>query len=717
MKILHLSDIHFGTIFDRTTKKSKPAHYYFDASTGRSRPTPLANVIISDKKLVVPPTIVICSGDIGWSGDPEDYGVAHEFFDILRKNWPDTTFCIVPGNHDVTLELSKDIKDRTVKDPERQDYFFQFLIEFYGEAQMQILFPLITSKEIATKKLIDRTKLIYLNSQIEGALLLGINSAAEINNIGEAVKVSDAVKTLLQRDVVAKMCNDHTRVKICTVHHHLFPFVESQFWSSHYDPAKPPPSFDQSIIANSADLQVWLKEYNFDLVCHGHKHDFHGREDLLWREGDDMAPRRLAVVGSGSAGVELGHLADSKMHSHNVIDVLPVGRDRTYFQVSVGKHIKRSDTVTVVHDSRRLVATGAVERALPSRFEADKVHQCHALIKACMEGLAAKGSIAIVQNFVSVVRSIVEDDLERVNTAELDGQTATAAQFKSCFAALHPNWNSDTTGPRRGRTGPFMDDGAAICHEDRLFRAITGKAQSKTPVQIAFEAPETRRYVSLYDAEMALSNDASILPGLVGVQFVEREEGRDVFIDIVMSFRNIDLKFWWVVNQLEGHRLLELGTRNIPRRDRGYEFKRGHVIVFAARATWEDHTDAPFLSEIDKLENELAFIEIVINATSTGPRVADARAYLARLFDEYANSLNRNNLRTRHVGYTLSLFRAVHSGKPPESDITDILTKLEEAHKLTTRLHDPTAMREDYEKARKSLKGVFVRWSVPGSPT
>lgn len=716
MKILHISDIHFGTIVDSKTKTSKPAHIFANEATGENYPEALAGVILGDERLAAaPPKIVICSGDIGWSGDATDYRYAKVFFETLRDKWRATTFCIVPGNHDVTLELSKEKKDRTVEDSERQDCFFNFLIEFYGEAQMRELFPLVATAEIAQRKLADRNKLIYFNSKIDECLLLGLNSAASINGLGDPVTVGKEVKALLQLPKIRTLCNDDSRVKICTLHHHLFPFVESPFWASYHNPHAPMPPFDRSIISNSADLQVWLKERSFDLVCHGHKHDFHGREDLLWRVGDRQSPRRLAVIGAGSAGVEPGHLPGAKANSYTVIDVLPVGRDRTYFRVTVARQDRTQEEVAVVHEARRLVAAGAVERTLPNRFEADKVYQCHALIKACVEGLAETGKKAVVRNFVSVVRTISDEDFDKVKTASLDGEEAKATDFKRCFEALHPNWGAMTAGPRKGRTGLFSEKGAVICHEDRLFRAVTGLTKTKTPLQIAFEAPETRRYVSLYDAEIALSNEASILPGLVGVQFVEREEVNGSFVDIVLSFRNIDLRFWWVVNQLEGHRLLELATRNIPKRDPKHEFMLGNVVVFAARATWEVHTDAPFLTEIDKLEDDLSFIEIVIKATSTGPRVQIARSNLARLFEEYADSLNRNNLRTRHVEYALSMLRAVRDGGPTDADIAEIAAKLEHAHALTRLLHASTAGRSDFTNARAALKDVFSRWRTPGS--
>ena len=103
MRVLHISDLHFGTFVDKDTGKLKYAHVFTTA--GKIDPRGLYSILIADPELTDPPDLVVISGDIAWSGTPEDYAYATEFVKLLRKAWPKSHFVITPGNHDVDQDV------------------------------------------------------------------------------------------------------------------------------------------------------------------------------------------------------------------------------------------------------------------------------------------------------------------------------------------------------------------------------------------------------------------------------------------------------------------------------------------------------------------------------------------------------------------------------------------------------------------------------------
>src|SRR5262249_23702966 len=103
LRILHLSDVHFGQLLPHQRKPDLSASAHCFAEGDEPLPEELAKAIASDPDLQTPPEAVIVSGDIGWSGNAEDYGYAKTFFDSLRRGWPAVPIVVAPGNHDVDM--------------------------------------------------------------------------------------------------------------------------------------------------------------------------------------------------------------------------------------------------------------------------------------------------------------------------------------------------------------------------------------------------------------------------------------------------------------------------------------------------------------------------------------------------------------------------------------------------------------------------------------
>jgi 3',5'-cyclic AMP phosphodiesterase CpdA len=121
MRILHLSDIHFGIYTDHKTGALTAAHYFVDSSKLTPVPGQLSRLLLDN--VLPPPDLVVISGDIGWSGTSADYKYALAFLKPLRDAWTDAEFVLAPGNHDVDLDTAP-----------RQAAYVEFVREFYGSS-------------------------------------------------------------------------------------------------------------------------------------------------------------------------------------------------------------------------------------------------------------------------------------------------------------------------------------------------------------------------------------------------------------------------------------------------------------------------------------------------------------------------------------------------------------------------------------------------------
>lgn len=628
MKILHISDIHFGYARDKTTGAKlipiESAHVFSDKKTGRPKPEVLLELLKSNNNLVPPPELVIASGDIGWSADEEDYDLALIFFEGLRKAWPSSEICIIPGNHDVQL-LGAITDDKL-----RQNNFFSFLRKFYPSSDLRVRFPLLTADEHSTGILGDREHLSYIHLLENNALVVGLNSAASIADFKSPILISndhlDAVEKSISK-LIRPYSPSNIR-RIATIHHHVLPFVESALWTKGtYDPSASVP-FDFTILSNSASFQEWLRNNRFDFVLHGHKHRFHAREDTLWTGKPGAPARSLAIVGAGSAGVNTNHVPRSEVNSFNILELYDISAQRTMLKTTTATYNYDGARPLAREDVDRFVTVGEPNSPNTWIFEGRDLLSCHRNIAArCSAG-------ARLRNFMSVVESVSDRQFGEITTAQLGQRTATKIDFDLCFAALHPKW-TQSIGWDDPTIGDMQDRCIAIQHGPRLFRRVNDHdGNPRTPLDHALRESPTRRYVGLYDAEIEIGSQGANLPGLVGLQFLPAETGSS--LDIILTFRNIELSFWWVVNHLEGSRLLRWAC------DRSGEFTPGKIVVFSPFAEWLKDDPKPVMRiELETLSlTEL--LALVLGAFRSPKKGASKR--LKEIVQEFRSRLNKNNI-------------------------------------------------------------------------
>src|SRR5207249_1017934 len=105
VRVLHLADLHFGWIAPpaaarrRSSGKRSTAHFF--VKKNEPDPSRLARILTEDPELSDTPDAVVVAGDVGWSGQDEDYEIAARFFEALTVSWPSAELVVAPGNHDL----------------------------------------------------------------------------------------------------------------------------------------------------------------------------------------------------------------------------------------------------------------------------------------------------------------------------------------------------------------------------------------------------------------------------------------------------------------------------------------------------------------------------------------------------------------------------------------------------------------------------------------
>jgi len=367
IKILHLSDLHFGS------KDGKSKHHF----VRKTAPDPdgLVQVLLADPELQSAPDLAVVSGDLVWSGTEEDYGIAAAFLNRLQTQWKSTEFVLAPGNHDVNWGRSGS------GEHPQQDYL-TFLQKFYA-GSFSSYYRFWTSADQVPER--PWTQLVGLHHRPGAFLAVSVNSAAFLKLPPDRredipVFVSPSVLDRIGKSLPKRGKDGELRLLV--LHHHLMPFAENPV--SGHDPETPIGRQDPSIVENSARLQTWLARNGFHVVLHGHKHVPHGREDRLWRAGDPGAGRQLLVVGAGSAGVVQDERGTEGL-SYNVIHGTPGSSRWCEVRVDVRKIAKDSMLEEASRSHVYAAVVGERPPEEPRVFCSERIDLCHRMITAAWE--------------------------------------------------------------------------------------------------------------------------------------------------------------------------------------------------------------------------------------------------------------------------------------------------------------------------------------------
>lgn len=318
VRIVHVSDLHFGRGFDLALWEHVQALVEREA-----------------------PDFVVVSGDLVNSPWPFLLAVARRELEALARRTR-TVVLVVPGNHDVALlgnaylgrarrvfralfsaplgaEAASGADDLLARLPTYAELraatrWGRLKARARGYAALTRLFVRrMRGARAAGPKTPDvwhdphgRALAVLLDSTFRGSLASGFIDERAIYGI-------DAEISRLQecRDLRSALA-----LRLAVLHHHPLPLPYSIAGESltSYEPFL--------VLRNAGTLLRELWKHDFDLLLHGHKH-FHSYARVTYGAAREEGARMLSVLAAGSASVR--H-AEAGRNSFNVIEVHPNGR-------------------------------------------------------------------------------------------------------------------------------------------------------------------------------------------------------------------------------------------------------------------------------------------------------------------------------------------------------------------------------------------------------
>jgi hypothetical protein len=480
-------------------------------------------------------------------------------------------------------------------------------------------------------------------------------------------------------------------LRICVVHHHLFPFIEPAYGDVSDVSADPPQ--DLSLIVNAAEVQKWLIDNKFQVVLHGHKHRPHGRSDTLWHP--HAVAGSIAVIAAGSAGVNAKGLGQPDALSYNLVEAHAEAGSRWQFDVNIQEIVPGSGTAGHVQSQFKYgTSAGEPLAGGPMVFHAETIPSCHALIKRRCE------VDQLLHNFVCIVESAA---WQHPQTAEFQGRAAEEAEVIRSFRTLHPEYEVTNHWNDLGALGDALrtlSPRYQFQHGPRLFGPISRTDGKTRPIEQAVYSLKSNQrshaYVGLYRPEIDAipQRQDEPLPGLMSLQFVDRA-GR---LDAVATFRKIELSFWWPVNMYEvGQLLIWAASKHTPETR-----KPGRIVFFAALAEWKSAPEATLVSKLDEASLP-SLVELVIGAHSGS---GEASNRLRELLDEKRQLTDTKNLDPTGVK---RLAEVVTGVRKADGALTyEFVQSLDRAHQA---ISTATRATEDnvnlyVENARESLEAA-----------
>jgi len=640
IRILHLSDLHCGM---RARGTDLVSAFRFTTKDGKPDPERLAEILVREHQ-DDPPDGIIISGDVGWTGSADDYVLAERFLARLGEHWPDSQVVVAPGNHDV---------DRNKPDA-RQAAFCEFLRHLHRDAFPE-RYPLWSGA--AGREMLVAFHTIRSRDG-DSLLVVAANSAACLEAEGVPIFINpDALMAI--EGQLRKLASPDPLARIFVLHHNIFPFVEVAEGDT-VDLSRPERA-DETIVANSGKLQTWLAKHRFHVVLHGHKHVAHGREDILWHGGDpNPDSRSILTVGAGSVGVENHHRRHSEQLSYNLLTLTRRSAEQWTTHVVV-RRIEESVAIPEPKNAYSYrTSLGAPLPRGPRAFHTERMDDCH---RAIREACAPE---ELFTNFISIVEGA---EYRHPDSAVIGDRLVSQHDVVSAFHVLHPEcegehrWDDldqvDAALERAGQPFRFQHGPRLFGHSERRNSGHPGENRWETrPILYAVKTLElddpSKAFVSLFNPEIDVLTRDQPPPGLMSLQFIKNSP----FLDLVATFRKIELSYWWVVNMYELGEILRWASDALPNN----KFKPGRITFFAALAQWKREPKPAFMTALDKISlRDLSGLVLAARSPGGGAQ----RRKLKALVEEKARHTNDANLETERLKH---LFELIEGLQGPSCD-------------------------------------------------
>jgi 3',5'-cyclic AMP phosphodiesterase CpdA len=549
------------------------------------------------------PDVVVVSGDLAYKADPSGFTA---FVDLLRERSDilpadRSQIVVVPGNHDVVWEEAPGTLPR----------YERFLGATRGEGCSTPLLDgvdfdattgaLLPEAELHSHLVItDELLVVPLNSSNYCGMSTAPRGAMSLDAWEEALEpTGDARDGLIkelkrlrrhdiarisrsQIDALGRYFDGHglprdrsageERTRIAVLHHQLLPV-------STREERKP---FES--LANLGLVRETLREYEFDLVLHGHKHESNMYWDLVAPAGGGVAlpTRRILVISSP------GHFdVNTPVMRAVQIEGSPAARNArvTTFE-GAGPHRQHA-----ANDGGQVVPLWSPdERAeRETLVRGPTAHACYSRLRS----LSSLRGGAELRNIVCRV-----EDPQDAQLLPPDYPDVAFDDPQAWFDSLVGWWQRDRSelvargliafnhGERiRRRWGDQIERAVRILNErDESSRALV---QLVTP-------RETGRYK---DDERDLYRGS--FPAFVLAELSVTKRDGDRFLDCFGYFRKQEMQYWWPVNLAELARL-----QDDVRRDIRPEAKTGRIVTFSAIAVWKDALPRVAVPLVDLLVEE-----------------------------------------------------------------------------------------------------------------
>jgi 3',5'-cyclic AMP phosphodiesterase CpdA len=304
LRILHLSDIHFGDKHlccpEDQTLSDTGYPSLFELLSEDLKESQFEQPVWKSGNDKVNPLIVAVSGDLTEAASHDQFKDAHSFlnrFDgskLLGATLSLRNLFVVPGNHDVQYD-AQTAEERLTP-----------YANFYSKLYRDIRSPIMPDEA-------DKLSQIHVDAE-RGFIVAEINSAYYVQQ-----GTYDAQRGNVDMQVIKNLRNSLSvipeeqrgqLVRIAIIHHHpiLVPaLVEGK---RGYD-----------AVANSHHLLKLLREFGFHIVLHGHKHFphiFSYDTDSPWSA---ETPPAMVVVGGGSSTSRELPSGARRCNTYNLISI------------------------------------------------------------------------------------------------------------------------------------------------------------------------------------------------------------------------------------------------------------------------------------------------------------------------------------------------------------------------------------------------------------
>lgn len=619
--VLHISDPHLGQGHKLDDEKDELAGQP-DVETSQRVFERTLKILREFVEEHGKPASVVISGDVTYRNATSGFERFRELPAEFAEVFPDDNrrIVVVPGNHDVdwdsdpgvpsryerfvaatrTIDCTTPLLDGVDFDPET-GRLSGGGVHHHVETDDFVIVPLNSSNYCGV--LTDRRGAMSEEAWFEalaptGDAREGLMKELRRNRQVDMARISrpqiEALEDYVREIDLLGEEGPHRRLRIAVLHHQLLPL-------STREERKPYES-----LVDLGLVRETLRDYEFDLVLHGHKHESGLYWDTVTPAGDEFGGRlRRIFVISSPGDFEVGGPTMRAI----VAEGAPSARNVRVVTFGGAGANRRHPHVLDSHDVPLWTAAGARDVKDEVTVCAEDAHTAYGRLKSLFElrGGETKRNLMCTVEHPDDAGSLPPD------------YPVSDGDPQEWFSELVAWWQKDRSELVQRGLVPF-NHGERIRRRwgDQVERAIKllDERRDSSRAVVALVAPrETGRYLG---DERPL--DTGSFPAFVLAEFsISSREGKDA-LDCVGYFRKQEMQYWWPVN------LAELASlQDEVRSGLKSQIGRGRITTFAAIALWESGLPRVAVPMLDRLlEDPERLIDMALAVS--WPQAAEANA-------------------------------------------------------------------------------------------